>query len=226
MPKQNPAAKKRKRATKAVAKKSPRIQRPLKDPFPQTITVTMPYSTSTTLDPSQGLAGAAFFRATSINDPEYALGGHQPYGHDIYQQVYHHYKVISASIEVLFCGTASTAPANPGAVVGITVCADATETADSFHELREQSGTQMKVFSVGGQGTCRVTNGYNSARMFPRIADSDSLNAPFGSNPAENAFFKVWTTGAKSTADPPELAAVVLIRYKVVMWERRDLGQS
>lgn len=221
-----PRSAKRKRVTQTVAKRKPSIHRVPKDPFPQSVTVTLPYSTAVVLDGSVGLAGAKFFRASSIHDPEWDVGGHQPYGHDVYAQVYHHYKVLSSSIEVFFTGTVSSSPANPGNVVGVTVCADATQTADSYHELREQPGTEMTVFSPGNGGPVRLTNGYNAAKMFPRITDTDQLNAAFGANPSENAFFKVWTTSAKEATNPPELAAVILIKYKVVMWERRDMGQS
>lgn len=217
---------KRKRETKMVQRKPSRIPRAPKDPFPQTITVTMPYSTSFVLDATSGLAGAQYIRANSINDPEYAVGGHQPYGHDVYSQVYHHYKVLSSSIEVHFGGTTNTSPANPATVVGVSVVADPNSTNDSFHELREQSGTNIAIHATGSLGVTRVTNGYNANIMFSQKADHDDLNATFGANPAEGAYFKVWTTAGVSTYNPPEIVAIVMVKYKVVMWERRDMGQS
>jgi len=49
-----------------------------------------------------GFSGFYFYRATLIFDPDYTnlTTGGQPYGYDIYEWIYHYYKVLSVMITV------------------------------------------------------------------------------------------------------------------------------
>ena len=71
-----------------------------RDPFPAVEKYQLRYSQTVTIDPSQASATSALFRANSIYDPDKSVGGHQPYGHDVLEQIYNHYCVDSATITV------------------------------------------------------------------------------------------------------------------------------
>ena len=102
------------------------------DPFPRSMRAILRYSDTFNLEPGLGGTSHQLYRATSIFDPNLTGVGHQPYGHDLYQQVYNHYKVIKAVIKV----TAVEGEGN--AIFGVTQTDDSTvsSTYDTVREIK------------------------------------------------------------------------------------------
>lgn len=165
---------------------------------------------------SAGLTGLYLFRANSIHDPDFSGLGHQPYGHDTYQSIYNHYKVVKSTITV-------TPTVQANGLFGITLTDDSTVQGD-FDTIAEIKNTKMAAVTTGAGNNSSVVQQYKLTDVFsPTI---DGLGANFGQNPSEQSFFHVWFEERNNTTAPTGLTAVVTITYEVDMWELRDLGQS
>jgi hypothetical protein len=202
-----------------------KYKRAPRDPFPGRVTATMAYSTQIALNTfSAGVGAQAFIRANGIHDPEVAIGGHQPYGHDTYAQIYNHYKVLASTITCHFVGKPQANNATASHICGISLV-DNTIVNDTVDEMREQQETKWGV-TVPGQSV-KVSNKFSAAKMFPMgHASNHNLTATLDKDPVEGAYFKVWTSGVNQNVDVNAIDIIVTVNYTVLMWERRDLGMS
>jgi hypothetical protein len=179
----------------------------------------MRYCTTVRLTP--GIAGSAWnlYNASSIFDPDQTGVGHNPYSYDTYNTIYNHYRVIGSKISVVFCPNGSSSTGNM--VCGIAI-KDDTTVETNFDSIREAKGARYRI-ATGSERTV-VTQYYSPKKMFP--AGLNNLNALFGSNPAESAYFQVFLTSANMGLAPSTTDCVVTIDYRVLVWELKDLGQS
>lgn len=189
---------------------------PLWDPFPAKAKALLRYSQVITLDPGLGLPAGNLFRANSIYDPDATGLGHQPYGHDTYQSIYNHYKVVSTVITMTAIGTAS-------GVFGITITDD-QQIQGSYDTIRELKTTKMAINSSATFGSKSVTNYYGKKQVFK--GDTDSIGALFGANPTEQQYFHCWFEGSTPTNDPGAVSFLITLSYEVDMWELKDLEAS
>lgn len=188
------------------------------DPFPAKATVIMRYNTTITLTSDvAGIAGYHLFRANSIFDPDQTGVGHQPYGRDIYAQIYNHYKVNSSTIVV------TPVDAKTG-FVGCTITDD-TSVNLGFDNVKEVKGTRMIPMTSPGNNNGKVIQQYNSSQIFEPNYDTTGITAAMGNNPSEQSYFHVWFTPQLSTSTG-DVKVNISISYNVSMWELQDLGQS
>lgn len=190
---------------------------PAFDPFPNKMRNILRYSETINMDPGAGVPQHYLFRANSIFDPNSTGVGHQPYGHDTLQSIYNHYEVESAIITI----TNTSAGANT--IVGCTVTDDASVNSD-YDTVREIKGTQFMVLA-NDTNPKTLQQFYKRKATFP-VVSSLETTASYGSNPAEQIFFDIWTEGNLPTADTTAVSLVVSITYTVRSWELRDLDQS
>jgi len=61
--------------------------------------------------------------------------------------------------------------------------------------------------------------------MYPELS-MDAINANFGGNPSEEAYFLVFATSTNNASDPVSCSVVVTIDYTVKMWELKEFVQS
>lgn len=71
--------------------------------FPSIKRVKLKYITTVNLNPTAGSSAVVHFRANSVYDPEYAIGGHQPMWSDVYASIYENYRVYFCKINVVPC---------------------------------------------------------------------------------------------------------------------------
>lgn len=217
----------RKTYKKRVAKKAaitryrPRLKM-LPKSFPPRMITSMRYCTTVRLDASPLTAPVSsnFYSATSIYDPDATGVGHQPMTHDQFQEIYTHYRVLSSRISVTYCSNSISSLGHM--VCGILLTPDTSSVIGDFDSIRERRQGIYKV-TAGENSTPRLNFTYRSKRQY---GSEDDLNAPFGSNPAEQAFFCVYVTSANNTIDATTCDCVVTIDYKVLMWEPKKLAQS
>lgn len=185
------------------------------DPFPAQIRARLRYNTTVSFSAIGGTLDTKLFWANGIFDPEYAVGGHQPYGHDTYQSIYNHYMVESATIVL-------TPTENADGVLGCSITDDAS-VQGNFDTVKETKGVSMKA--MGANGTpMNVVQYYNRNQMYNRHQMNEG--AAFGSSPTEAAFFHTWFCPKSTSAADETLTCMVSITYTVSMWELKDLGQS
>jgi len=174
------------------------------------------YSEAITLDAGMAIPVHHYFRAGSIFDPNYTGTGHQPYGHDTYQGIFNHYRVVKSVCKI----TNSNVGANN--VMGITLTDDVSSSTD-FDGVREVKPSKF-IPLVNCSDPHSLVMEYNSAKAFPD--QGQATTALFGNNPAEEMYFDIWTEGATSTINPSALAVIVCIEYYCEFSELKDLGQS
>lgn len=183
------------------------------NPFPAVEYATLRYVQTVTITPSlSGTAGFHSFNATSINDPDFTgvVNGGQPYGHDAYQGIYHHYKVLGATCTVQGCPSSSTD--FPG--FGINIDDDNFFQTDQRWLMASKGST----YTLGAQqNTPNVLSRTYNHKM---IQDQSALCADFGTDPVQKFFFRIFTLSSSSNRD---VECVVTINYRVQMWGLKGL---
>lgn len=162
-----------------------------------------------------------FFSANSIYDPNKSatLGG-QPYGHDQYQLLYNHYKVLESYITMTPMGP-TTSNTQTGGAYGITL-EDQQNTDVTFREISEKKGSTIAPFgSRNANTTGKLSRSYN-CKYFN---NNSRLEAQFGSNPLEQMYFGCFIY-ASANANNVNTQWIITINYKCKFWELRDLGTS
>lgn len=205
----------------AVVPYRPRIKM-LPKSFPPRMITSMRYCTTVRLDSSPLTSPVAsnFYSATSIYDPDASGVGHQPLTHDQFSEIFTHYRVLSARISVTFCSNSISSVGHQ--VCGILLTPDTSSVIGDFDSIRERRQGVYKV-SAGENSTPRLNFTYNARRQYGL---EDDLNAPFGANPAEQAFFCVYVTSTNPTIDATTVDCIITIDYKTLMWEPKKLSQS
>jgi hypothetical protein len=186
------------------------------DPFPRTMRAVLRYSETVNLDASALSPAHYIFRAGSIFDPNYTGVGHQPYGHDIYERIFNHYRVVKSVCKI------TNASGGANNIMGLTLTDDVSVQTD-YDTLREVKPTKFIPLCGTSDGHTLILE-YNSAQAFPR--QGQATTALFGSNPAEDMYFDIWTQGNLTTNNPSALAVAVCIEYYVEFSELKDLGLS
>jgi len=185
--------------------------------FPAKKLVRMRYCTTITLVSATNNLAYWNFRANSIFDPDATGTGHQPYSHDLWNQIYNHYRVVGSKIRVQFLGTQGTT----NSICGVDLSDDGTITTD-YDVLREMPGSKYRVITT--QKPTTITRNFSAKKMFPN--NVTQINAPFGSNPTEDAMFTAYVLAPTETGVVPAVSAVVDIDFICLLWELRELGRS
>jgi len=182
------------------------------DPFPRTMRAKLRYTTVVNFNAGISAAARHFFRAGSIFDPDYTGVGYQPYGHDTYQLIYNHYRVVKSTCKI----TNTTAGANN--IMGITLSDDVSvpPNIDNIKLLKPTKHIPLCTTTEPHS----LAMDYNSEAAFP--GQSQNTTALFGNDPAEEQYFCVWVCGSNELADPGAIAIEVAIEYYVEMSELKN----
>jgi len=187
-----------------------------RNPFPAVEYATLRFVRRQSISPSaNGFSGFHSYRATSIFDPDYTnlTTGGQPYGHDTYAAIYHHYKVLSSTCTI--AGNVSNNGDFPG--FGIQCDDDATFSSETQAMLSHKGSTFVMQ---GSGGESKILKRSYNCSMLP---DQSALCAEFGSNPEQNFFFRPFTMTDQANRS---VDIVVTIVYKVKMWGLKGLSIS
>lgn len=180
-----------------------------------------------------GVAGIAthLFRANSLFDPDFLLGGHQPMGYNEWMARYNHYTVIGSRCVVTYAPsvTASVLPA----YFGVNLSGDAAATYTSVEHLLEQRFTR-RSHGVAGMSYHLVNDKratvqcHFAARKFfgsSFVVGVEPYRGGAASNPTEQAYFEIWTASVGGN-DPATLNLLVNIDFIAVLGEPAQLPQS
>lgn len=192
-------------------------------------------------DDIQGSMKAYQFRANSLFDPDYNIGGHQPMGFDQMAAKYNHYQVLGARIKVknVPMGGNSSDGYNPSWVT-LKINDTATLDYDDFDAMLESRpyGKQKKIFCsnylwgnpYGLTGEKVLTAYYDPKKMFALTKSSlrseEKLKPKVTENPVEDALFQIqaFPLGASTLRQPINL--LVEIDYTARFSEPKNLVQS
>lgn len=215
---------------------SPKGNMSLQAPFPlQKSGVVMRFVSTKILSiPVGNFAGQVTrfgFRANGIWDPDTAVGGHQPMGHDQWQVIYNHYEVTGARISVDFSVKSSEAATKGFPItygLGIVDQNGVLRTTDE--DCMMDANYRWKRSTIAEMPAHRLTHYYNpwkwnnvKGRQLP-----DSLTANFGNDPSEQQYFDVWASCNYGSELPNSIRvdATVCIEYTCKFSEPKQLGRS
>lgn len=179
------------------------------------------YSTVVGMGNAVGVVNNYVFRANSGFDPDWSGSGHQPMGWDTWTSLYNEYVVIGSRINVRWKQSLV------GTYAGVFLSASPTLGYTTASEMIEaQKGTTRLLSPQREAGRSFATY---SAKKFYNIKDikdnTDRLGASTGANPAEGAYFQIWSQAADSSSEF-SLLADVLIEYIILFSEPKQLAQS
>lgn len=201
-----------------------------RSPVPRMTQVTMRYCTAIQLDPgSAGIRAFHKFSAISIYDPDVTGTGHQPHGHDTYQLLYQHYKVIGSKL------TATFSPAGAQAGSGTMVCAVAvddsvTEPPSDIQNVIEGPDCVYAIASNadGSPNVVTLTKTFSPMKFLGITPDQwrSAGSALFGQNPNEDAYFNVFAAPLNQVVDADPVNVQIEISYIVQCSEPRNVAPS
>ena len=199
--------------------------------IPMRTKVCMKYSQDFELKIPQvaGTTVSYLFRANSIFDPDYQLGGHQPMGRDQYENFYQKYVVVGSTITATFRNTSNsqvTSDTNQQYICGITTTTP-NQIASNRYELLESNRTSYGKTSP--QKPFQVIKKKFAAKKFfglSRILDNTDYGAPMGNNPLEECLFQIFGYNPVGSENPTPLFVNVMIKYHCILRDRVNLGLS
>lgn len=192
---------------------------------PDVMRVCLRYSENKTLS-GLGLADLAkiVYRGNSIFDPDFTGVGHQPLGHDEWNQFYRRYRVIGSKMKVLFASDSAV-----NVTVGVTPLntSGGYTIGDTYKEATYSKSIVIGGDAMHGLGTVETYMPVNKIRAGPPnlVRYEEDYAAVFGSNPNKEFFWHVW---CHSMDGGTNMAANVTIEltYYVELYDRETLTQS
>lgn len=204
--------------------------------FPKNKVVKMRYVQYKQVDLTNSITGGFdgfYMWANGIHDPDVAIGGHQPMGHDQWQLFYNHYVVLGAKCKVTYASRDNVV-AQP-IIVGISIEDDVTSGATNVSTIQEYGGAKYKMFQGYTSMSTKSVTAHFSAKKFFNVTDmkdnQSDKGANFGANPTDGAYFRVFActadgTSATSPAGDVIIGCNVEIEYIVALQEPKELPQS
>lgn len=187
--------------------------------FPETKTVTFTYFVSISLDPSANLAASQDFNCNDIFDPEVAVGGHQPRGHDEWATHYNNTKVLSSTCTATYYNGEI---GNIGAIA-VNKSGFVLETPN-MNNIKEGIDYRGRDLQVGNLPT-KISSNWN-VKQYPQGTPSSSKQAFFGAQPATRPTYRVMLINAAPTTNPVLVTVHVKLTYTVMMFNRKRIAES
>jgi len=175
-----------------------RLQRAMTG-FPRDNRATLLWTVENTLDLSVGTNEVYTVRCNSIFDPEgTAAPSNYPMNYDLWQRLYNHYMVASATVTVKFMIPAAAEPSTKAVCCFLRLNDDGLPLAPyTFANICTGALTRYKQVMQGTVPQTVVLKGVFNPRTFFQVKDlgdtQSRLGAPFGSDPLEEAY---WLCGA------------------------------
>lgn len=201
------------------------------DPFKPTMSVKLKYTeTKTMFSGAAGLTGSLrTFRLNSLYDPNYAVGGDQPYGYDQLATLYKKYKVNGALLEVVF-----TDPDQDGMFVAVQLqtpsASDTALTNKSSAVLREQPMTVVRTIQNSGKQRAVIKqyiplSTVSGITKLQFMADADLFSAVTTTNPVTVPRAQI-AVGSNREVTNATVVCRVSITYYATLYDRITLAQS
>jgi len=135
--------------------------------FPKNKVVRMRYVQYKQVDLTNATNGydGFYMSANGIFDPDTAVGGHQPMGHDQWETFYNAYTVIGSKIKCTYASRDNVV-AQP-IIVGISLEDDTTTASTNVQTIQEYGGAKYKMFQgYTSMGIRTVTANFSAKKFF------------------------------------------------------------
>jgi len=189
--------------------------------FGNSTTTTLKYVEALQLNPGvAGVPATYVFSANGLFDPNITGIGHQPRGFDEIKPLFDHYLVKSSTIKVTFLQGGSQIVSH---VCGVMLQDDATAESNMIEAMEGRTNSYGALSINGGPLTCNLS--FNSSSFFNRAKGQKDLLGAAGSNPADQAYFVIFTQPTYAV-DSNACDVVVEINYLVEWSEPNNLAAS
>lgn len=132
-------------------------------------------------------------RINSLFDPDFTFTGHQPYGHDLMQEIYTYYRVLKVGVDITASATGSTfSPYMVTAYTSSTSAALGSTLAAELPGARSYALTLSQPTRMQFNIPIHEVMGVTPAEL----KGDDTYKAIFGASPTNQAFLHFVTTFA------------------------------
>jgi len=205
------------------------------NPFPRRFRVRLKYSETPTVSTAGSVNTAASYtwRLSSLYDPNFSAGGHQPYQFDQLSSLYSYYKVYKCAYAVRI---SSTTGSHGPAYCGINIRSDLdTNDAVSGKDLdtiRERANTWTQILAAGGSrtDTGNFRGLVDNCTYFcnTRAEFNTDVSIYFGAtnaNPSRNIYLEAFVVDPTAGTAISTVMSVELVYY-AEMWGYLGPNQS
>lgn len=226
----------RKKTDRKVTKRKTRKPRflPLGG-FAASQAVRLRYVDTFNLDPGIGGMDVQVFRASSMFDPDFTGGGHQPSNWDRVTAIWDRYTVIGAKC-VIYPVQTGTGNQTPGTLC-LHLSEDGTDLATAhasggINNVLEQPHTRRSIRNMGAgypsQDKQTFTIMYSPKKYYGGrfTVGLEPYSADVNSNPNENTYFEIGYASSDNTNNPGVMTFRVEIEYIGVMQELQITDNS
>lgn len=187
------------------------------------------YCTQKVITCNENSIGWADFRANSLFDPDYGVGGGQPMGFDQWTALYDQYVVTGSKITA-YISYEHQEINNPPMCVGIYLADDAVIPYTNWQGLVEARKGSYRHMTAQQYRPVKVQSKF-SCRKFFNIKDPvdamDRVGAKSDADPSETAIFIIWGSTTGNTGTDAVILNVNIIMDFIVQWsEPKDLARS
>jgi hypothetical protein len=173
-------------------------------------------------------AGVNVYSANGLYDPDVSGSGHQPRGFDQLIPLYDHYVVTSSAIHIELISSNSNGVPGVGGVNLINVSTPQTDYIDYAEQARSEFGLLPNVVTYGCVQEPHRRSMKFSAKDFMGIPDpltATKLQGSISANPADGAFFHVWSQAYDGSTAYSSLA-LITIEYNAYFIEPVPVASS
>lgn len=161
------------------------------------------------------------FRLTSLHDPDFNVGGHQPRYHDEIAAFYSQYRVLGAKMKVVF---SLSNPTGAGMTVAVRTSAGTGNDPTSHVELLERPDVKHVIMN-SEKPSASLTCYYSAKKTF-QTGDLSALTAQFGFSPSEEFYGNIHTINTFPGSAPQQVNVQVYIDYIALCSERKQVTAS
>ncbi len=201
-----------------------------KTPFAPLLNVEMVYSETIQLTSGAlGVFDEEIYRANDLFDPDFAIGGHQPYGRDTLATLYNKYKVLAVKVDLTF-----TDPKVDGMAVALmTTSPNELGTGLANHPvsvISEKPNATVKFLNNSGTQIAKISRYYPMWRLAQITplqfeANIGTYSALTSATPAQTPFIRVGAADVNDTAGS-ECKCLVKLTFYTQWYDRKILLRS
>lgn len=164
------------------------------------------------------------YRANSIFDPDFAVGGGQPLGHDQWSAFYTQYRVYAIKVEVEAMSDAAIVGG-----IGIVTLNTSSGIVDR-DQIREQQKSKELLLGTDTATAGKLSHYMTTAQQFGMPNDvvqyDDNLRSSFGSDPSKEYYVHVYGFGIGTGSTNFDVSGRIKLTYYVDLFNKSTLSRS
>lgn len=216
-------AKKGRKGRKKRTQRLTMVNRAL-NPIPARYITKMKYSDTIRLT-SGGPYAEYVFRLNSIYDTDLTSIGHQPYSHDIFEQMYNRYRVISVRYYFQFVNNQTNAPAHIAIIPS-----NEPNTVIDIDAIKERPRTRHRMMTGSNSANLPVMKGKFYLPSLTGLTKTqymsdDRYQSTFATSPAEALYLTLFTQHIDNSTSP-NVYVTVNLEFLVELFDPKLLPQS